>query len=204
MPTIVHTTAGEPEPDEPDRPHTTTTQPYWRRQAWRPPGDRDTAGMIADLFRRLCSALVPIRWWLTLDVCLYTFVDAPDQPAVARVVADALRHPNTIIALSRAEPDAIPPWRPLGTADRMDRCTDVHAVNTGAGTWKCATVLLLRFAVDVGDASWPDRDYAVDVVPARTEPRLLATAVTTPVILGRRPALRRRPRRSAARPSDAR
>lgn len=49
-------------PDEPDRPSPVTTEPCWRRQAWRPAPYRDTAGMLADLVRRLLSALLGLPW----------------------------------------------------------------------------------------------------------------------------------------------
>jgi hypothetical protein len=84
-----------------------------------------------------------------------------------------------------------PPNWALGTADRMQRYTDVDALDAGNGTWKCGTPLLLTFIADVADASWPDDDYSVDFVLAPTQPGqpgLFATDVTAPIILRRRPA----------------
>jgi hypothetical protein len=112
-----------------------------------------------------------LRWRLSLDVIVHTYVLAPDEQTACLTVTDALRHPDTIIALSRAEPDAVPPWRALGTADRVELYWDVDAVDTG----------------------WPDRDFIVDVVPARTQPRLYATGATRPDLIRRVPT--RAPRR---------
>jgi hypothetical protein len=146
MPITQQATAGEP--DEPDRPSPATTEPYWRGQAWRPAPYRDTAGMLADLARRLLSALLHLRWQLSLTASVRTVVHAPDEQTAALTVTDALRHPETVIALSCAEPDAVPPWRALGTAERMELYLDVHAIDAGDGSWECSTRLLLAFTVE--------------------------------------------------------
>ena len=195
MPTTLPTLNGEPE--EPDRPAPQASEPYWRNQTWRPAPYRDSTGALADLLRRLATRLFRLRWRLSLDVIVHTYIYAADEQTASLTVTDALRHPDTIIALSRAEPDAVPPWRALGTAERVALYWDVDAVDAGTdpddGVWKCTTMLLLRFTVDVDDAGWPDRDFAVDVIPARTRPRLFATETLTPMLGRRRPT--RAPRR---------
>ena len=185
--TTLHTPAGEP--DEPDQPATTTREPYWRHQTWRPAPYRDTKGIFADLGRRALSTLFRLRWRLSLDVTVHTFVHAPDELTACLSVTDALRHPGTVIALSRAEPDAMPPWRALGTADRVEIFLPADPVDTGTDddVWKCSTLLLLRFTADVADAGWPDDDFVVDVVPARTQPRLFATHADADLLIRRRP-----------------
>jgi hypothetical protein len=151
--------------------------------------------MLADLARRALSRLCGLRWRLTLDIVVHTFVHAPDELSASLTVSDALRHPDTIIALSRAEPDAIPPWRALGTADRVEVILPVDAVQAGTddGAWKCTTLLLLNFTVDAADAGWPDGDFVVDVVPARTQPRLFATQTKGDLLIQRRPTRAGRP-----------
>ncbi len=196
MPTILPTLNGEPdEPDEPDRPVPQASEPYWRNQTWRPARYRDSTGALADVLRRLVTRLFRLRWRLRLDVIVHTYIHAIDEPTACLTVTDALRHPDTIIALSRAEPDAVPPWRALGSADRVELYWDVDAVDAGTddGVWKCRTMLLLQFTVDVDDAGWPDRDFAVDVIPARIHPRLFDTEATGPTLIRRVPT--RAPRR---------
>jgi hypothetical protein len=185
--TTLHTPAEGPE--EPDRPVTSTSEPYWRHEMWRPAGYRDSTGALADLARRALTVLLRLRWRLTLDVTVRTFVAAADEQAACLAVTDALRHPDTVIALSRAEPDTIPPWRALCTADRIEIVVDAHAVDAGTDDllWRCTAVLLLRFTVDVADAGWPADHFAVDVVPARTQPRLLATDARTYSLIRRTP-----------------
>lgn len=196
MPTTLELTG---EPDEPDRPDPATAEPYWRNQTWRPARYRDSTGALADLLRRLATRLFRLRWRLSLDVIVHTYVHAPDEQTACLTVTDALRHPDTVIALSRAEPEAVPPWRALGSAERVALYWDVDAVDADDaddGVWKCRTMLLLRFTVDVVDAGWPDHDFVVDVIPARTRPRLFDTEATQPTLIRRVPtrAPRRRPR----------
>lgn len=159
-----------------------------------------------DLLRRITTRLSRLQWRLSLHVIVHTYIHAVDEQTACLSVTDALRHPDTVIALSRAEPDAMPPWRALGTSDRVAQYWDVDAVDTGTddGAWKCST-LLRRFTVDVADAGWPDRDFAVDVIPAVTRPRLFGTETTGPMLIRRTPtrATRRprpvnRPRRTSA------
>jgi len=198
MPITLHTPTGEP--DEPDQSVPATTVPYWRDQTWRPGGYRDTRGMLADLLRQLATRLFALRWRLSLTVLIDTFVCAPDEQTARLAVRDALRHPDTVIALSRAQPDAVPPWRALGTADHVALHPHVVVVDAGTGddVWECTTSLLLRFTVDVADAGWPNRDFVVDVVPARTQPRLFATEARDLALLRRRPTRpARRPLRGA-------
>jgi hypothetical protein len=59
--------------------------------------------------------------------------------------------------------------------------------------WRCTALLLLRFTVDVADAGWPDDDFAVDVVPARTQRRLFATDARTHLLIRRTPTRTPRP-----------
>lgn len=185
MPITLHTPTGEPE--EPDRPAPAAAQPYWRDQSWRPPGYRDTSGALADLARRLATRLLGLRWRLSFTAVIDTLVHAPNEDTARLAVTDALRHRDTVIALSRAQPGEVPPWRPLGTADHVDPRMNVHAVEAGDGAWQCTTMLLLSFTVDVADAGWPDRDFVVDVVPARTQPRLRDTEAAGTVLMHRRP-----------------
>jgi hypothetical protein len=157
--------------------------------------------MIADLARRLATTLFRLRWRLSLDVTIHTYVLAPDERTARLTVTDALRHPDTVIALSRAEPDAVPPWRVLATAERVELHRDVDAVEADdTGAWQCTTLLLLRFTVDVADAGWPDDDFVVDIVPARTQPRLFATEATGPLLIRRLPTRDRRPRPGRTQP----
>jgi len=206
MPITVHTLTGEP--DEPDRPAPHASEPYWRQQTWRPARYRDSTGALADLLRRLATTVFRLRWRLSLDVIVDTYVRAPDEQTACLTVTDALRHPDAVIGLSRAEPDAVPPWRALGTADWVERYWDVDAVDTGTddSVWKCRTLLFLRFTVDVADAGWPDSDFVVDVVPVRTHPRLFDTEASKPALIRRVPTRaprRPRPRPRHARPKDA-
>lgn len=193
----MHTLTGEP--DEPDRPATTRGWPYWRHQTWRPAPYRDTTGALADLTRRLASTLLRLRWRLSLDVTVHTFVHAADELTASLTVSDALRHPDTVIALSRAEPDAVPPWRVLGTAEHVDVLLPTDAADTGDGVWKCSTLLLLSFIVDVADAGWPDDDF----VPVRSQPRLLSTEANGDLLIRRRPTRARPGRPSRTPPRDS-
>jgi hypothetical protein len=203
MPTTLHTLTGDP--DEPDRPAPAASEPYWRNQTWRPARYRDNTGALADLIRRLATRLFRLRWRLSLDVIVHAYIHAADEQTACLTVTDALRHPDTVIALSRAEPDAVPPWRALGTADRVELYWDVDAVEAGTAddAWKCRTLLLLRFTVDVADTGWPDRDFVVDVIPAVTQPRLFDTETQSPVLIRRIPTRApRRPRTGRTPPRD--
>ena len=202
--TALHTPAEGP--DEPDRAVASASEPYWRHEMWRPARYRDSTGALADLARHALTVLFRLRWRLTLDVSVRTFVPAPDEQAACLAVTDALRHPDTVIALSRAEPDAIPPWRALCTADRVEIVVHADAVDADADdlVWRCTALLLLRFTVDVADAGWPNHDFVVDVVPARTQPRLFATDARTHHLLIRRtPTRTPRPQPRHCRPKHA-
>ena len=51
--------------------------------------------------------------------------------------------------------DAVPPWRPLGTATRVEIYSDIFMDSTGPDTWLCVAGMLAEFTVDVTDATWP-------------------------------------------------
>jgi len=50
--------------------------------------------------------------------------------------------------------------------------------------------MLTAFTVDVGDAAWPDRYFAVDVLPATDEPQLHGTEADGLYIVRRVPTRR--------------
>jgi len=104
---------------------------------WLPAGRRDCAGILADLARRLLSRIFGLRWRLHMDVRLQTEVHAPDEQAARNTVRAALFHEGTVIALSRADVEAVPPWRPLGTATRAEIYTGIIVVTQGCGAFKC-------------------------------------------------------------------
>ncbi|MEJ3741810.1 hypothetical protein WEI85_00710 [Actinomycetes bacterium KLBMP 9797] len=179
-------------PPEPDDPSPSAPEPYWRWQMWLPAVHRDSAGILADLARRLLSRLFRLRWRLHVDVRLQTVVHAPDEQTARSAVQAVLHHEDTVIALSRAEVEQVPPWRPLGTATRAEVYTGIIAVTMGRGAWRCVARMLTAFTVDVTDAAWPDRYFAVDVVPATGDPQLHETAADGLHIVRRVPT--RRPR----------
>jgi hypothetical protein len=153
-------------PPEPDGPSPSAPEPYWRRQLWLPAAYRDSVGLFADVGRRMLSWMLRLRWRLHVDVRIRVEVNAVDEQAARIAVQAALCHRDSVIGLSRAEVDAVPPWRPLGTASRVGLYTDIIVVSTGHGAWRCVARMLATFTVDAADAAWPDPYFAVDIVPA--------------------------------------
>jgi hypothetical protein len=206
MPTTLQRT---PEPDD-GPPPPGVPEPYWRAQLWLPGHRRDTRGMLADLCRRLLTRMFNVRWRLSIEVGLDADIDAPDETAATAAVEASLRAPGTLIALSRTNRDAVPPWRSLGVTDRppvyLDYGADATDRNSGAGdddgdaagdvgTWSCMATLVVAFTVDVAEASWPHEHYTIDVFPAAGPPGLAGprTITTRAVWVARRLPVRRPP-----------
>ena len=158
-------------PPEPDAPLPSVPEPYWRRQLWLPAAYCDSVGLFADLGRRMLSWMLRLRWRLHIDVRIRVEVHAVDEQVARIAVQTALHHRDTVIGLSRADVDvdAVPPWRPLGTAGRVGLYTDIIVVSNGPGAWRCFARMLATFTVEATDAAWPDLYFAVDIVPASGE-----------------------------------
>lgn len=178
-------------PDEPDVPSPSAPEPYWRRQLWLPSAYRDSAGIFADLTRHLLSRTLRLRWRLHADVRIRAEVNAPDEQAARAVLQEALHHRDTVIALSRADVEAVLPWRPLGTATRVEICTDIFVDPTGPGTWLCVARMLAAFTVEVTDATWPAWYFAIDIVPAVGDVHLRGAEADGLLIERRLPTRRR-------------
>jgi hypothetical protein len=116
----------------------------------------------------MLSRMLRLRWRLHVDVRIRVEVHSVDEQTARIAVQTALHHRDTVIGLSRTDVDvdAVPPWRPLGTASRVGLYTDIIVVSTGHGAWRCVARMLATFTVDATDAAWPDPYFAVDIVPA--------------------------------------
>jgi hypothetical protein len=104
----------------------------------------------------MLSWMLRLRWRLHIDVRIRVEVHAVDEQAARIAVQTALHHRDTVIGLSRADVDAVPTWRPLGTASRVGLYTDIIVVSNGPGAWRCVARMLATFTVDATDAAWPN------------------------------------------------
>jgi hypothetical protein len=178
----------QPPPDpDPDTAVPSTPEPYWRRELWRPAAYADSVGLFVDLGRRLMTRTLGLQWRLHLDARIRAEVYACDEYTARAAVRGAMYDYDTVVALSRADFDAVPPWRPLGTATDVGLCTDVFCVCAEGGVWRCVARMTAIFTVDVTDAAWPQCYFAVDIVAAPQEQHLAAIEVDGVHIAHRRP-----------------
>jgi hypothetical protein len=139
----------------------------------------------------MLSRMLRLRWRLHIDIRIQAEVNALNEQAARTTVQTALHDRDTVIGLSRADIDAVPPWRALGTAIRVGLYTDIILVSTGDGAWRCAARMMVAFTVDATDAAWPDPYFAVDIVPAIGDLHVRGTEVDGLHIVHRLPTRRR-------------
>ena len=180
----------QPPAPDPDAPAPSTPIAYWRREFWRPYGYSDSVGLFADLGRRLLSRPLRLRWRLHVSARIRAVAETADEQTARAAVRAALYSYDTVVALSRAECDAVPPWRPLGIATSADIPGQVYGLANGDGAWRCFTRMAATFTVDVTDAAWPDRYFAIDIVTAPSTSRLSCLEVDGVHIAHRRPTWR--------------
>ena len=150
-----------------DAPAPTQPMAYWRRQLQLAPEYCDSVGAIADLGRRLLSRPLRLRWRLHVNARIQAQVPACCEENARLALRMALkRHAGSVIALSRADFDAVPPWRPLGVATSVDIPSSIVCLPLGPGVWQCTAWMEAPFTVEVTDAAWPADYFAIDIAVA--------------------------------------